>query len=154
MKGSAKTPPSSTIETGIAAGQASEGRTRARPEDYEQAEYKTGRFENKMNRSLGRATAPENVQKIKNYAAGRKQAAADRAATARQTQAAGTTDMDTLRSNKMDASLPVDEQSIYSNFKKGGKVSSASSRADGIAQRGKTRGTMVMCGGGMYKGKK
>ena len=35
--------------------------------------------------------------------------------------------------------------------KKGGKVSSASSRADGIAQRGKTRGTIVMCGGGMYK---
>jgi len=32
-------------------------------------------------------------------------------------------------------------------FKKGGKVSSASSRADGIAQRGKTRGTMIMCGG-------
>jgi hypothetical protein len=28
---------------------------------------------------------------------------------------------------------------------------SASSRADGIAQRGKTRGTMVMCGGGMAK---
>lgn len=29
---------------------------------------------------------------------------------------------------------------------------SASARADGIAQRGKTRGTMVaMCGGGMYK---
>lgn len=39
------------------------------------------------------------------------------------------------------------------NLKKGGKVaSSASKRADGIAQRGKTRGTMVaMCGGGMYK---
>jgi hypothetical protein len=34
---------------------------------------------------------------------------------------------------------------------KGGKISSASSRADGIAQRGKTKGTMVMCGGGMYK---
>lgn len=31
---------------------------------------------------------------------------------------------------------------------------SASSRADGIAQRGKTRGTMVMCGGGMARGKK
>lgn len=31
---------------------------------------------------------------------------------------------------------------------------SASSRADGIAQRGKTKGTIVMCGGGMYKGKK
>ena len=31
---------------------------------------------------------------------------------------------------------------------------SASSRADGIAQRGKTKGTMVMCGGGYMKGKK
>ena len=29
------------------------------------------------------------------------------------------------------------------SFKKGGKVSSASARADGIAQRGKTRGKMV-----------
>lgn len=34
------------------------------------------------------------------------------------------------------------------NMAKGGKVGSASKRADGIAQRGKTRGTMVMCGGG------
>lgn len=33
----------------------------------------------------------------------------------------------------------------------GGSISSASKRADGIAQRGKTRGTMVMCGGGMAK---
>ena len=39
-------------------------------------------------------------------------------------------------------------------MKRGGKVSSASKRADGIAQRGKTRGTMVMCGGGYMKGKK
>jgi hypothetical protein len=39
-------------------------------------------------------------------------------------------------------------------MKKGGKVSSASKRADGIAQRGKTRGTIVMCGGGYMKGKK
>ena len=39
-------------------------------------------------------------------------------------------------------------------MKKGGKVSSASSRGDGIAQRGKTRGKMIMCGGGMIKGKK
>ena len=31
---------------------------------------------------------------------------------------------------------------------------SASSRADGIAQRGKTRGKMIMCGGGYAKGKK
>jgi hypothetical protein len=29
----------------------------------------------------------------------------------------------------------------------------ASSRADGIAQRGKTRGTIVACGGGRMKGK-
>lgn len=45
-------------------------------------------------------------------------------------------------------------------MKRGGKVKkmasggSASSRADGIAQRGKTKGTMVMCGGGMAKGKR
>ena len=39
-------------------------------------------------------------------------------------------------------------------YKKGGKVSSASSRADGCATKGKTRGTMIaMCGGGMAKGK-
>lgn len=36
----------------------------------------------------------------------------------------------------------------------GGSVRSASSRADGIASKGKTRGTMVMCGGGMTKGRK
>lgn len=39
-------------------------------------------------------------------------------------------------------------------YKKGGKVSSASKRADGIAERGKTRGTTItMCGGGYMKGK-
>lgn len=45
--------------------------------------------------------------------------------------------------------------------KKGGAIKkmakggmTASKRADGIAQRGKTRGTMIMCGGGMTKGKK
>lgn len=36
-------------------------------------------------------------------------------------------------------------------FKRGG---SASSRGDGIAQRGKTKGTIVACGGGYMKGKK
>jgi hypothetical protein len=37
-------------------------------------------------------------------------------------------------------------------MKRGGSVSSASRRADGIASKGKTKGTMVaMCGGGMYK---
>lgn len=34
------------------------------------------------------------------------------------------------------------------------KGGTASARADGIAQRGKTRGTMVACGGGYMKGKK
>jgi hypothetical protein len=34
-------------------------------------------------------------------------------------------------------------------YKKGGMT--ASKRADGIAQRGKTRGTMIMCGGGMTR---
>ena len=37
-------------------------------------------------------------------------------------------------------------------FSKGGSVGSASRRADGIATKGKTKGTMIaMCGGGMYK---
>lgn len=36
-----------------------------------------------------------------------------------------------------------DEAGSGSNFKRGGKVSSASSRGDGIAKRGKTRGKMV-----------
>jgi hypothetical protein len=35
------------------------------------------------------------------------------------------------------------------NFAKGGMT--ASSRADGCAERGKTKGTIVMCGGGMTK---
>ncbi len=35
--------------------------------------------------------------------------------------------------------------------KKGGTIRSASARADGIATKGKTRGKIVMCGGGMYK---
>jgi hypothetical protein len=39
-------------------------------------------------------------------------------------------------------------------YKKGGKVSSASKRADGIAQKGKTRGTIIACGGGYMKAKK
>ena len=37
-------------------------------------------------------------------------------------------------------------------YKAGGNVSSASKRADGIASKGKTKGTMVkMCGGGKAK---
>jgi hypothetical protein len=49
-------------------------------------------------------------------------------------------------------STPVDEP-IKKNAQ-GGKISSASSRGDGIAQRGKTKGTLVMCGGGYMKEKK
>ena len=54
--------------------------------------------------------------------------------------------------------MDFDKMSRYSpdqSYKKGGNVSSASKRADGIAMKGKTRGTMVaMCGGGYMKGKK
>lgn len=45
-------------------------------------------------------------------------------------------------------------QDLPDNLRTGGKISSASKRADGAAQRGKTRGTIVMCGGGYMKGKK
>ena len=45
--------------------------------------------------------------------------------------------------------VPELEERAKTAYKKGGMT--ASSRADGIAQRGKTRGTIVMCGGGMYK---
>jgi hypothetical protein len=43
---------------------------------------------------------------------------------------------------------PTTKTEMGKPFAKGG---TASVRADGIAQRGKTRGTMVMCGGGMAK---
>ena len=55
-----------------------------------------------------------------------------------------------------DAKMQARKDKVYNsaktypdNFAKGGMT--ASKRADGIAQRGKTRGTMVMCGGGMAK---
>ena len=51
---------------------------------------------------------------------------------------------------KIDAAY---EASRTTPYKKGGSVSSASSRADGSAERGKTKGTMIMCGGGMARGK-
>jgi len=47
-------------------------------------------------------------------------------------------------------SVPVPDPVTYA---KGGSTGSASRRADGIASRGKTRGTMVMCSGGMAKRK-
>jgi hypothetical protein len=47
-------------------------------------------------------------------------------------------------SNKLRGAPPValGAPKMMGGMKKGGKVSSASSRADGIAQRGKTRGKM------------
>ena len=57
--------------------------------------------------------------------------------------------MEQAEQRKLDAAY---ERSRTTPYAKGGKVGSASKRADGVAQRGKTRGTMVaMCGGGMYK---
>ena len=51
---------------------------------------------------------------------------------------------------KLDAAY---EASRTTPYKSGGSVGSASKRADGCAERGKTKGTMVMCGGGMARGK-
>jgi hypothetical protein len=42
------------------------------------------------------------------------------------------------------------KQTAGAPMKKGGKVSSASKRADGIATKGKTRGTMITMKGGGY----
>ena len=50
--------------------------------------------------------------------------------------------------------VPQEPEGVRKPVKKakGGSVSSASKRADGIAQRGKTKGTMVaMCYGGKVK---
>ena len=51
-------------------------------------------------------------------------------------------DLDVKRSVKRGMKR-MGEDSSGIEFKKGGKVSSASSRADGCAQRGKTRGKIV-----------
>lgn len=57
-----------------------------------------------------------------------------------------------MRKAQLEAKEAAQNEKAYTaaskNMKSGG---SASSRADGIAQRGKTKGTLVMCGGGMYK---
>ena len=59
------------------------------------------------------------------------------------------------RAKMEEAKTDVEDEKARQKIKSMGyaKGGSASSRADGIAQRGKTRGTIVMCGGGMYKGK-
>ena len=62
------------------------------------------------------------------------------------------TDKAYMKSLRMTAPAPAmnprDMVRGQRGYAKGG---SASSRADGIAQRGKTKGTMIMCGGGMAK---
>lgn len=128
---------SSVIDAGLAAGKASEGRTT--PEFKRQGEFPAAAAANRLTRLTGIATEEGRTGKSQDYERQRRQAAEERKATAAQTRAAGVTDMGTLRKNKMDAYVPVDEQSIYSGFKKGGKVKSASARADGCAIRGKTR---------------
>jgi hypothetical protein len=54
--------------------------------------------------------------------------------------------MDMIMQRKVNAAQAAAGKDM--GMKKGGKVSSASSRADGCAQRGKTKGTMIMCKGG------
>jgi len=57
-----------------------------------------------------------------------------------------------MRKAQLEAKEAAQNEKAYTaaskNMKSGG---SASSRADGIAQRGKTKGTLIMCSGGMYK---
>lgn len=56
------------------------------------------------------------------------------------------------QSQKRQADTGEHTNPMGDTYKKGGSVGSASRRADGIAQRGKTRGTtVVMCGGGMAR---
>ena len=62
-------------------------------------------------------------------------------------------DIKKMQEQKDEANTQEKTEAAYKikNMAKGG---SASSRADGVAQRGKTRGTIVACGGGMMKGKR
>jgi hypothetical protein len=62
-------------------------------------------------------------------------------------------DKEDLKKVGAEAVMPGMSGAKAAGMKKGGSVGSASKRADGIAQRGKTKGTMVMCGGGMTKRK-
>jgi hypothetical protein len=47
------------------------------------------------------------------------------------------------RTMRRQASAAADQGEGYKGYKKGGKVSSASKRGDGCAQRGKTKGRMI-----------
>ena len=62
---------------------------------------------------------------------------------------------DAIEEAKQDAKDAAARKKISDmGYKKGGSVFSASKRADGIATKGKTKGTIIaMCGGGMMKRK-
>ena len=57
----------------------------------------------------------------------------------RESELSGRLDFGSPRSRNYDDRTPR----MSDDYKKGGKVSSASKRADGIAQRGKTKGRMI-----------
>jgi hypothetical protein len=75
----------------------------------------------------------------------------------RETRGVEKTSMDRAREAAAEESMQrkvnkaAEDASKDMGFKKGGMT--ASKRADGIAMKGKTRGTIVMCGGGMSKRK-
>ena len=62
-------------------------------------------------------------------------------------------DNDSLKMVGAEGVMPGMAAGKAAGMKKGGSVRSASSRADGIASKGKTKGTIVMCGGGMARKK-
>jgi hypothetical protein len=67
-------------------------------------------------------------------------------------QAAADAKMQEKAGKAYDKALTTTEPAPAPVVKKAKGGMTASARADGIAQRGKTRGTMIsMCGGGMYK---
>jgi hypothetical protein len=94
------------------------------------------------------------VKKVKDYMYyGKEQTVGKDAPYSRFRDPSGGMARDKLESRGVDTdSLITGKASANEGYKKGGSIkSSASKRADGIAQRGKTRGTMVMCMGGKTK---
>jgi hypothetical protein len=98
----------------------------------------------------GAKTATEAAQDRAAARTGVREAGAGAAATAAKMATSDASADDSNYSVDQNKAGPAGIGAIISGkgMAKGG---SASSRADGIASRGKTRGTMVMCGGGMSK---
>jgi len=93
--------------------------------------------------------SPEDVAELKKMLMAGK--AYDKAMPAPDTTYGGTM-LDKLLGSPKPKKDPRDAVRGQRGYSGGGKVSSASKRADGIATKGKTKGKMVaMCGGGMYK---